>query len=80
MFGNSCVLIWVSLLYLYVLWPGLYLGVKLFLVDYLFNRFPRLKIKYDSTYKMWMDLPTDAEFEKQSMKSEIDRVRILLPS
>ncbi|KAK7102250.1 GRAM domain-containing protein 4-like isoform X2 [Littorina saxatilis] len=52
---------------------GLYLGMKLFLLDYLFLRFPRIKMKYDSSYKMWKDLPTDVEYEKRSMKSEIDR-------
>ena len=37
-------------------------------------RFPRLKIKYDSSYKMWKALPTDAEYEKLSMQCEIDKV------
>ena len=54
---------------------GLYLGIKLFLLDYLFMRFPRFKMKYDSSYRMWQQLPTDAEYEKRSMKFEIDRVR-----
>ncbi|XP_076468693.1 GRAM domain-containing protein 4-like isoform X2 [Babylonia areolata] len=52
---------------------GLYIGVKLFLLDYLFMRFPRFRMKYDSSFKMWQQLPTDAEYEKRSMKSEIDR-------
>ncbi|KAK7503524.1 hypothetical protein BaRGS_00005063 [Batillaria attramentaria] len=52
---------------------GLYLGLKLFIVDYLYMRFPRLRMKYDSTYKLWQELPTDVEYEKRSMKSEIDR-------
>lgn len=52
---------------------GLYLGVKMFLLDYLFMRFPRFRMKYDSSFKMWQQLPTDLEYEKRSMKSEIDR-------
>ncbi|XP_041349923.1 GRAM domain-containing protein 4-like isoform X2 [Gigantopelta aegis] len=52
---------------------GLYFGIKLFIIDYLFLRFPRLKQKYDSTHKIWLSLPTDAEFEKQQLKSEIDK-------
>ncbi|KAL8611224.1 hypothetical protein ACOMHN_013655 [Nucella lapillus] len=52
---------------------GLYLGVKMFLLDYLFLRFPRFRMKYDSSYKMWQQLPNDLEYGKRSMKSEIDR-------
>ncbi|XP_025106829.1 GRAM domain-containing protein 4-like isoform X2 [Pomacea canaliculata] len=52
---------------------GLYLGFKMFILDYLFLRFPRFKLKYDSSYRIWKELPTDAEYEKKSMKSEIDR-------
>lgn len=52
---------------------GLYLGFKLFIIDVLFSRFYRLKMKYDSAYKLWQQLPTDAEYEKRSMQSEIDK-------
>lgn len=52
---------------------GLYLGVKLFLVDYIFYRFPRIQQKYDSTLKMWKALPTDAELEKKHNRAEINK-------
>ncbi|XP_076331829.1 GRAM domain-containing protein 4-like isoform X1 [Tachypleus tridentatus] len=52
---------------------GLYLGVKLFLVDYVFYRFPRVQQKYDTAWKMWKSLPTDAELEKKHSRAEIDR-------
>ncbi|XP_064605081.1 GRAM domain-containing protein 4-like isoform X2 [Liolophura sinensis] len=52
---------------------GLYLGVKLFVIDYFFNRYPRLKRKRDTVYKIWLSLPTDIEKEKRSVRSEIDK-------
>ncbi|XP_022256078.1 GRAM domain-containing protein 4-like [Limulus polyphemus] len=52
---------------------GLYLGVKMFLVDYVFYRFPRVQQKYDSTWKLWNSLPTDAELEKKHSRAKIDR-------
>ncbi|XP_076340614.1 GRAM domain-containing protein 4-like [Tachypleus tridentatus] len=52
---------------------GLYLGVKMFLVDYVFYRFPRVQQKYDTTWKLWNFLPTDAELEKKHNRAKIDR-------
>lgn len=59
---------------------GLYLGVKLFVIDYFFNRYPRLKRKRDTVYKIWLSLPTDVEKEKRSVRSEIDKVsKLVIP-
>ena len=44
---------------------GLYFAVKLFILDYLFFRYPRLRQKYDSTSKLWDTLPTDAELNRK---------------
>ncbi|XP_012935583.1 GRAM domain-containing protein 4 isoform X2 [Aplysia californica] len=73
-FITSCILP-TPLLFFYA---GLYLGIKLFIIDYIFNRFPRVKRKYDSTYRMWQELPTDLEFERRYVKSEMDKY--ILPS
>ncbi|KAK0050280.1 GRAM domain-containing protein 4 isoform X2, partial [Biomphalaria pfeifferi] len=54
-------------------YAGLGLGIKFFIIDYIYNRFPRVRRKYDSTYQLWAELPTDLEFEKKFIKSEIDK-------
>ena len=46
----------------------------MFLMDYVYNRFPRVKRKYDNTYRLWQELPTDVQYEKRCVKSEIDKV------
>ena len=40
---------------------GFYLLLKLFIIDYLFLRFPRLRAKYDTS--IWQSLPTDADLQ-----------------
>ncbi|GFO42889.1 gram domain-containing protein 4-like [Plakobranchus ocellatus] len=50
-----------------------FLGVKLFLIDYIYNRFPRVRRRHDSTYRLWQELPTDIQYEKRYVKSEIDK-------
>ncbi|KAH9508179.1 GRAM domain-containing protein 4, partial [Bulinus truncatus] len=54
-------------------YAGLGLGIKFFIIDYIYNRFPRVRRKYDSTYLLWEELPTDLEFEKKYIKAEIDK-------
>lgn len=57
--------------YTYIM--GVIFGVKLFIINYLYNRFPRLKKKYDSSYQTWQSLPTAAQYEKTCIKSEINQ-------
>ncbi|KAK3733161.1 hypothetical protein RRG08_046084 [Elysia crispata] len=68
-FIASCILPTDKVLY----YAGIFLGFKLFLIDYVYNRFPRVKRKYDSTYRLWQELPTDIQYEKRCVKSEIDK-------
>lgn len=42
---------------------GFYLVLKLFVVDFIFLRFPRLRQKYDTVAQIWMELPTDADLD-----------------
>ncbi|XP_066938517.1 uncharacterized protein [Macrobrachium rosenbergii] len=49
---------------------GVYLGLKFFVMDYVFYRYPRIRQKYDSTSRLWDTLPTDADLERRG-----DRVR-----
>jgi len=62
---------------LYVLYfvdVALYLGIKMFIIEYLYNRFPRVKHHHDTVYKIWRQLPTDAILEDQYKRSLVDRV------
>ncbi|XP_022109820.1 GRAM domain-containing protein 4-like isoform X2 [Acanthaster planci] len=45
---------------------GIFLGVKLFITDNIFSRFPRVKAKYDSSYIMWQSLPTHAQKQRKN--------------
>ncbi|XP_059143166.1 GRAM domain-containing protein 4-like [Physella acuta] len=68
-FITSCILP-TNYLFFYA---GLATGVKLFIIDYIYNRFPKVRRKYDSSYRLWQELPTDIQFEKKYVKSEIDK-------
>ncbi|VDI58017.1 Hypothetical predicted protein [Mytilus galloprovincialis] len=52
---------------------GTFLGIKMFIINYFYNRYPRLKRRYDSTYKTWQQLPTTVECEQKMVKSEINK-------
>ncbi|XP_035677494.1 GRAM domain-containing protein 4-like isoform X1 [Branchiostoma floridae] len=45
---------------------GVGLGIKLFLIDYVFKRFPRVRSKYDNTHRIWQTLPTDLQLKSGS--------------
>ena len=51
------------------------MGIKVFIINYFYNKYPRLKKKYNSSYKTWQQLPTTAQYEKHFVKSEINQVR-----
>jgi len=42
---------------------GFYFVLKLFVIDFVFLRFPRLRDKYDTSAQIWHDLPTDADLD-----------------
>ncbi|XP_061187793.1 GRAM domain-containing protein 4-like isoform X2 [Saccostrea echinata] len=52
---------------------GLNIGIKLFLIDFIYYKFPRVQKKYDSVYKLWKALPTKEEWQKTHIKSQIDK-------
>jgi len=52
------------------------LGVKLFIVNKVYNKYPRMKRKWDSNYKLWQELPTNAEYQRKFVKQEMDKVCI----
>ena len=50
------------------------MGIKLFIINYFYTTYPRLNQKYNSTHILWQSLPTQAQWEKQHAKSQIDKV------
>ncbi|XP_064488276.1 GRAM domain-containing protein 4-like isoform X4 [Ornithodoros turicata] len=44
---------------------GTAVTVKVFLLDYVFVRFPRVRAKYDLVWILWNELPTGPEIEKE---------------
>lgn len=40
---------------------GLSFGIKLFIVNPIYHRFPKVKRRYDGTAKLWEELPTEAD-------------------
>jgi len=48
----------------------------MFVIEYFYNRFPRLKHRHDSVYRIWRQLPTDVVLEEQYKRSLVDRVRL----
>ena len=46
----------------------------MFIIQYIYTKFPRIKQRHDGTQRMWRSLPTDAEKEELYQKAAIDRV------
>lgn len=51
---------------------GMNIGIKLFIIDYIYYKFPKVKRKYDSVSKLWKSLPTRQEWEWTHVQSHID--------
>ena len=64
----------VSSSYIFTL-AGYYLVLKLFVVDFIFMRFPRLRQKYDTTAQIWIELPTDADLDALRRRTEQVSIR-----
>lgn len=52
---------------------GIGLGLKLFVLDNVYSRYPRLRMKYDSSELLWHKLLTHAELEKYKTRKEIEQ-------
>lgn len=68
--GWPCALARTGLL---LLSPGLYAGIKFFLIDFIFKRCPRLRAKYDTPYIIWRSLPTDPQLKERSSAAAVSR-------
>ena len=53
---------------------GLGIGYKLFIIDNVYRKYPKVKDKYDGVAKMWYSLPTNSQLEKRQRMTEEDLV------
>ena len=49
----------------------------MFIIQFLFMKFPRLKQRHNTTNKLWKELPTDAELDKKYQKAAVEVVSAL---
>lgn len=49
---------------------GLFWGIKLFMINPIYHRYPKVKRRYDSTAKLWRELPTGAELAARPNEAE----------
>uniref|UniRef100_A0A672RT93 GRAM domain containing 4 n=1 Tax=Sinocyclocheilus grahami TaxID=75366 RepID=A0A672RT93_SINGR len=54
---------------------GLYVGIKFFIIDFLFKSCPKLRDKYDTPYIMWNNLPTDPQLKERSNATVSRRIQ-----
>ncbi|XP_077025308.1 GRAM domain-containing protein 4 isoform X2 [Tamandua tetradactyla] len=54
---------------------GLYVGIKFFLIDFIFKRCPRLRAKYDTPYIIWGSLPTDPQLKERASTTTSRRLQ-----
>lgn len=55
---------------------GLFLGIKFFIVNPIYHRFPKVKRRYDSTAKLWRELPTDANIATKQNAAETNQEKL----
>ncbi|XP_071501958.1 GRAM domain-containing protein 4-like [Diadema antillarum] len=60
-----------------LLFIGLFLGVKIFLMNPVLRRYPRLKARYSFEEKLFREVPTNAELERRLANEE--REQFLVP-
>ena len=53
---------------------GFYFLMKLFVVDAVFQRFPSLREKYDTSSLIWDTLPTDADLLNRTRDIKLQQV------
>ncbi|XP_067346032.1 GRAM domain-containing protein 4 isoform X3 [Channa argus] len=54
---------------------GLYIGIKFFIIDFLFKSCPKLRDKYDTPYIVWNSLPTDPQLKERTNATVSRRVQ-----
>uniref|UniRef100_A0A3B5MGD7 GRAM domain containing 4a n=1 Tax=Xiphophorus couchianus TaxID=32473 RepID=A0A3B5MGD7_9TELE len=54
---------------------GVYVGIKFFIIDFLFKSCPKLRDKYDTPYIVWNSLPTDPQLKERTNATVSRRVQ-----
>ena len=50
--------------------------MKIFIINPIYAKYPRIKKRYDRTSKLWAALPTDAQYNKDFVEGEMNKVMI----
>uniref|UniRef100_A0A3B5L9Q2 GRAM domain-containing protein n=1 Tax=Xiphophorus couchianus TaxID=32473 RepID=A0A3B5L9Q2_9TELE len=45
---------------------GVYLGIKFFIIDFIFKSCPKLRQRFDTPYIIWTNLPTDLQLKERN--------------
>ncbi|XP_054590131.1 GRAM domain-containing protein 4 isoform X3 [Nothobranchius furzeri] len=45
---------------------GVYVGIKFFIIDFIFKSCPKLRRRFDTPYIIWTNLPTDLQLKERS--------------
>lgn len=53
---------------------GLGIGFKVFIINNVYRKYPKVKEKYDGVAKMWQALPTNSQLEQRQRMTEEDLV------
>ncbi|XP_052781090.1 GRAM domain-containing protein 4-like isoform X2 [Mya arenaria] len=58
-----------------ILWRvvGVGMVVKLFIVNKVYNMYPRIQRRYDSNLRLWEQLPTNRQYDRQLTREEMDK-------
>ncbi|XP_033105646.1 GRAM domain-containing protein 4-like [Anneissia japonica] len=57
-------------------YAGFFIGFKMFIIKHLFQRYPRLKQKYDTVQNMWKKLPTNEEKIQRQIVAQRKQVNL----
>lgn len=50
------------------------MGIKFFIIDFIFKSCPKLRQRYDTPYIIWTNLPTDLQLKERSSTTLSRRV------
>ncbi|XP_029008917.1 GRAM domain-containing protein 4-like isoform X2 [Betta splendens] len=54
---------------------GVYLGIKFFIIDFILKSCPKLRLRFDTPYIIWTNLPTDLQLKERSNPAPSRRVQ-----
>ncbi|XP_052285658.1 GRAM domain-containing protein 4-like isoform X2 [Dreissena polymorpha] len=65
-----------------VLWKliGITMVIKMFVVKKIYSMFPRFQQRFDSTHRLWLELPTNAQYSRIHSRAEMDKFISVSPN